>query len=95
MSEPRIGHAAGPDVSETGHPAEHGGADTGVHDPHESGIAVADVPGPLFDEKELAEFESDDRHAGRAIGKLLSGFFLYTVIVMTIVALWTLRSLSH
>ncbi|HUG92724.1 MAG TPA: hypothetical protein VML55_17925 [Planctomycetaceae bacterium] len=66
-----------------------------VHQPHESGIAVAEVTGPLFNEQELAEFESDDRHAGRAIGKLLSGFFLYTVIVMTIVALWTLKSLSH
>ena len=79
------------------HNAEHGHTESAgeVHKPHESGVAVAEVTGPLFDEQELAEFESDDRHAGRAIGKLLAGFFLYTVIVMTIVALWTLKSLSH
>lgn len=71
----------------------HGAAD--IHQPNESGVDVAEVTGPLFDENELAEFESDDQHAGRAIGKMLSAFFLYTVIVMTIVALWTLRSLSH
>jgi hypothetical protein len=73
----------------------HGESADEVHQPHESGVAAAEITGPLFDEKELAEFESDDHHAGRAIGKLLAGFFLYTVIVMTIVALWTLKSLSH
>ena len=66
-----------------------------VHEPHESGVATAQVTGPLFDEQELADFESDDHHAGRAIGKMLAGFFLYTVIVMTLVALWTLRSLTQ
>ena len=66
-----------------------------VHEPHESGVATAEITGPLFDEQELADFESDDHHAGRAIGKMLSAFFLYTVIVMTLVALWTLRSLSQ
>jgi hypothetical protein len=91
MSEPNTAQAApDPGDAEAAHSASHGD----VHQPHESGVAVAEVTGPLFDEQELAEFQSDDRHAGRAIGKLLAGFFLYTVVVMTIVALWTLASLS-
>jgi len=37
-----------------------------------------------FEETELKQFEADDAEAGRAIGKMLSIFFFYTVIVMTI-----------
>lgn len=43
----------------------------------------------LFDKAELRQFEADDVEAGRAIGKMLSILFIYTVIAMSIVSLWT------
>jgi hypothetical protein len=43
----------------------------------------------LFDKVELRQFEADDVEAGRAIGKMLSILFIYTVIAMSIVSLWT------
>ncbi|MEX2286134.1 MAG: hypothetical protein WD648_03530 [Planctomycetaceae bacterium] len=49
----------------------------------------------LFDRHELAQFDADDVTAGRAIGKMLSLFFLYTVIAMGIVAWWTYSSSVH
>lgn len=61
--------------------SEHAG-DAGAHAP----TAVQDVP---FDRSELTQFDNDDSLAGRAIGKLLSSFFLYTVIAMALVAWWT------
>jgi hypothetical protein len=45
--------------------------------------------GPLFDRDTLKQFEADDQQAGGNIGKMLALFFLYTVIVMSIVAAWT------
>jgi hypothetical protein len=59
-----------------------------VHSP-----AVAPVPAPVpalpFTERQIEQFDADDGDAGRAIGKMLATFFLYTVIAMTIVAWWT------
>lgn len=55
------------------------------------------APVPLdeaFEPKEIEEFESEDTIAGRAIGKMLSWFFLYTVIVMSLAAYWTYLSSS-
>lgn len=49
-------------------------------------------PGPLFNDEDLHEFDRDDVQAGSAIGKMLSLFFLYTVIAMTIVGCWTVAS---
>ncbi|MEX1232136.1 MAG: hypothetical protein WEB58_17965 [Planctomycetaceae bacterium] len=46
-----------------------------------------------FDNHDLEFFDAEDVQAGRAIGKLLSSFFLYTVIAMSVVAYWTFRSL--
>jgi hypothetical protein len=40
----------------------------------------------LFDRDELRQFEEDDREAGANIGKMLSIFFVYTVIVMSFAA---------
>lgn len=45
-----------------------------------------------FDREELVQFDQADRQAGGAIGKMLALFFLYTVIVMSIVAWWTYTS---
>ena len=44
---------------------------------------------PLFSREELAQFDVDDAHAGSVIGKMLSLFFLYTVIAMGLVGWWT------
>jgi hypothetical protein len=46
-------------------------------------------PEALFDKTQLKYFDSEDTHAGAAIGKMLSLFFLYTVLAMALVAYWT------
>lgn len=51
---------------------------------HEPAAAVE-----LFDKTELAGFVTDDQSAGRAICKMLSILFIYTLIAMSIVAGWT------
>jgi hypothetical protein len=55
---------------------------------HDNPPAVAE----LFNHQERAQFDLDDVAAGRAIGKMLGLFFLYTVIVMSAVAWWTYNS---
>ena len=47
------------------------------------------TPEPLFSDAELEQLDADDADAGRVLGKLLSSFFLYTVLAMTGVAWWT------
>jgi len=44
---------------------------------------------PLFSVTEVEQFSDDDITAGRAIGKMLAGLFLYTVFAMTLVIWWT------
>lgn len=47
--------------------------------------AVAEPPAqpePLFDRSELQQFDDEDVQAGKAICKMLSLFFFYTVIMM-------------
>ncbi len=46
-------------------------------------------PSELFDKAQLHFFGAEDSHAGGVIGKMLSLFFLYTVVVMALVAVWT------
>ena len=46
--------------------------------------AAANDDQNLFAAEELKQFAADDAEAGRAIGKMLSIFFFYTVIVMGI-----------
>lgn len=43
----------------------------------------------LFQKTDLTFFDSEDTHAGSVIGKMLSLFFFYTVVVMALVAVWT------
>ena len=50
---------------------------------------------PLFEDDELAQFDADDVTAGGAICKMLSLFFLYTVIAMALVGYWTYSSLME
>ncbi len=47
------------------------------------------APPELFGKDDLSYFSAEDRQAGGAIGKMLSLFFFYTVIVMMLVAIWT------
>ena len=49
---------------------------------------------PLFSPAELREFDADDVEAGKNICKMLSLFFLYTVLVMGISAYVTYRWIS-
>ena len=44
---------------------------------------------PLFTVAEVEQLTNDDAIAGRAIGKMLSALFLYTVVAMIIVTSWT------
>jgi hypothetical protein len=46
---------------------------------------------PLFTQQEILQLDADDSDAGRSLGKMLGSFFLYTVLVMLIVAWWTVR----
>lgn len=57
--------------------------------------AAASTPEPLFSNVEVREFENEDIDAGRAIGKMLCFLFIYTVIAMSVVSLWTVSSISQ
>ena len=43
----------------------------------------------LFSRDDLKQFAADDVVAGSAIGKMLTLFFAYTVVAMSLVAWWT------
>ena len=60
----------------------------------EGDVHGAVPPAMPFDREDLAQFDSDDISAGRAIGKMLAFFFLYTVVVMSLAAWWTFDSLT-
>lgn len=51
--------------------------------------ATAPADEPLFEEDEIRQLDQDDVVAGRSLCKMLSLFFLYTVIVMAIAGAWT------
>ncbi len=50
---------------------------------------------PLFTSEEVKQFDCDDAEAGRAIGKMLSVMFFYTVVVMAISAAATYYWVSN
>ena len=56
--------------------------------------AATEVPENLFEREELAQFDADDVNAGKAIGVMLSLFFLYTMFAMSIAGLWTYFAMS-
>ncbi len=63
---------------------------------HEAEIQHAPAPvavEPQFDNAEIRQFEADDIQAGRAITKMLSLLFIYTLIAMSIVSWWTWTSI--
>ena len=49
----------------------------------------------LFSRDELRQFAADDAAAGRSIVKILSALFIYTLIAMSVVIWWTLRTVGH
>ena len=46
----------------------------------------------LFEKSELQQFIKDDQAAGRAICKMLSALFIYTLVAMSLAAGWTYYS---
>ncbi|MFQ5733127.1 MAG: hypothetical protein ACE5KM_14390 [Planctomycetaceae bacterium] len=62
------------------------------HSPPDDQTVAATPPGPLFEDDERDRFDADDVTAGRALCKMLSLFFLYTVVAMAIVGYWTASS---
>jgi hypothetical protein len=57
--------------------------------PAESATSGA-VSSPDFDGQEKKMFGQDDAHAVTVIGKMLVGFFFYSLIIMSAVAFWTM-----
>jgi len=49
-------------------------------------VAGSAVSTPEFDRQEIKGFGQDDGHAVTVIGKMLVGFFFYSLIVMAVVA---------
>lgn len=49
-------------------------------------VAGSAVSTPEFDRQEIKGFGQDDGHAITVIGKMLVGFFFYSLIVMAVVA---------
>ncbi|MFP6762989.1 MAG: hypothetical protein VB858_05210 [Planctomycetaceae bacterium] len=46
-------------------------------------------PEEPFLDADIRQFQADDIEAGQAITKLLSTLFIYTLIAMSIVSIWT------
>ncbi len=65
---------------------EHAGAHDAHSGPGGHGPIVVEQH---FDAQDLEQMDADDVQAGRAIGKMLALFFLYTVIATAGAALFT------
>jgi len=59
--------------------------------------AVRTIPedGQLFSNAEIREFEADDVEAGRRIAKILTAFFIYTLLAMCVSIAWSFAVISH
>jgi len=64
------------------------------HAPVTESVSPETEPSP-FSSADLKQFDADDAEAGRAIGKMLSLFFLYTVFAMTGAAYATYWWITH
>jgi hypothetical protein len=60
------------------------------HEAHAPAAGATAVASPEFDRRELTMFGKDDGHAVTVIGKMLVGFFFYSLLVMAGVAMWTM-----
>jgi hypothetical protein len=57
---------------------------------HAATATPATESSPDFDHREVAMFGQDDTKAISVIGKMLVGFFFYSLIAMSVVAIWTI-----
>lgn len=57
--------------------------------PHSDPSAASAQTSAEFDRREIDMFGKDDGHAVGVIGKMLVGFFFYSLLVMIAVAWWT------
>lgn len=60
-----------------------------------STVAGGDVSTPEFDRAEINSFGADDTHAVTVIGKMLVGFFFYSLLVMAVVSWLTWHWVSQ
>ena len=58
---------------------------------HESTSDLSPAEVELFSRRELDQFARDDEEAGRRIGKILATLFIYTVVAMSVVVVWTFQ----
>ena len=58
-------------------------------DEAEGSAAETALASPEFDEPEVKSFGNEDTHAVTVIGKMLVGFFFYSLLIMLAVAFWT------
>jgi len=65
-------------------------ATTAAHEPHAAPETASAVATPEFDSREKSMFGQDDARAVTVIGKMLVGFFFYSLLIMSAVAIWTL-----
>ena len=54
----------------------------GEYETSERPESALEFPGAEFGQPELEQFEADDREAGANIGKMLTVFFLYSLVIM-------------
>ena len=72
--------------------SQHETTEDHPEDAQEQATATEHPENP-FEQEELAQFDADDVNAGKAIGVMLSLFFLYTMIAMSIVGYWTFSTI--
>ena len=49
---------------------------------------------PLFTKLEIERFREEDQAAGKAVAKILTSLFLYTLCIMLFVTWWTFRTVG-
>lgn len=54
----------------------------GEYETSERPESALEFPGSEFGRTELEQFQADDREAGANIGKMLTVFFVYSLVVM-------------
>lgn len=65
-------------------------ATTSAHESHSATDSASSLATPEFDPRERTMFGQDDARAVTVIGKMLVGFFFYSFLVMSAVAIWTM-----
>jgi hypothetical protein len=82
-------------LEDTATMSEQESAGTSAAEGTATAVAPVEESEPLFTDEEIKQFDADDTQVGGAIGKMLSVFFLYTVVAMSIVAWWTFNNSAN